>query len=97
MSILQAEVSLTGDKWQKHTIVTGPEAPHILAIDYLRRGYSRDPKGHRWAFGVATVNTEKIKQLSTLPGLLEDPFIVGLLRVEEQQVPIATRTVHRQQ
>ncbi|XP_010568992.1 PREDICTED: uncharacterized protein LOC104833793 [Haliaeetus leucocephalus] len=39
----------------------------------------------------------EIKQLSTLPGLSEDPFIVGLLQVEEQQVPIATRTVHRQQ
>ena len=43
------------------------------------------------------MNTEKIKQLSTLPGLSEDPFVVGLLRVEEQQVPIATRTVHRRQ
>ncbi|GAB0203748.1 hypothetical protein GRJ2_002840400 [Grus japonensis] len=51
----------------------------------------------QWAFGVATVNAEKIKQLSTLPGLSEDPFVVGLLRVEEQQVPIATRTVHRRQ
>ncbi|KAK4807090.1 hypothetical protein QYF61_018431 [Mycteria americana] len=67
LSVLKAEVSLTGDKWQKHPIVTGPEAP-------------------------STVNTEKIKQLSTLPGLSEDPSVVGLLRVEEQQVPIATRT-----
>ena len=97
LSVLEAEVSLTGDKWEKHSIVTSPEAPCILGIDYLRRGYFKDPKGYRWVFGVATVNTEKIKQLSTLPGLSEDPFVVGLLRVEEQQVPIATRTVHRRQ
>ncbi|KAK4819890.1 hypothetical protein QYF61_014625 [Mycteria americana] len=31
------------------------------------------------------------------PGLSEDPSVVGLLRVEEQQVPIATTTVHRRQ
>ncbi|GAB0203355.1 hypothetical protein GRJ2_002801100 [Grus japonensis] len=97
LSVLEAEVSFTGDKWEKHPIVTGPEAPCILGIDYLRRGYFKDPKGYRWAFGVATVNAEKIKQLSTLPGLSEDPFVVGLLQVEEQQVPIATRTVHRWQ
>ncbi|GAB0203300.1 hypothetical protein GRJ2_002795600 [Grus japonensis] len=97
LSVLEAEVSFTGDKWEKHPIVTGPEAPCILGIDYLRRGYFKDPKGYRWAFGVATVNAEKIKQLSTLPGLSEDPFVVGLLQVEEQQVPIATRTVHRRQ
>ncbi|GAB0207603.1 hypothetical protein GRJ2_003226000 [Grus japonensis] len=97
LSVLEAEVSLTGDKWEKHPIVTGPEAPWILGIDYLRRGYFKDPKGYRWAFGVATVNTEKIKQLSTLSGLSEDPFVVGLVRVEEEQVPIATKTVHRRQ
>ncbi|GAB0207896.1 hypothetical protein GRJ2_003255300 [Grus japonensis] len=97
LSVLEAEVSLTGDKWEKHPIVTSPEAPCILGIDYLRRGSFEDPKGYRWAFGVATVNTEKIKQLSTLSGLSEDALIVGLLRVEEQQVPIATRTVHRRQ
>ena len=97
LTILEAEVSLTGDEWEKHPIVTGPEAPCILGIDYLKRGYFKDPKGYRWAFGVATVNAEKIKQLSTLPCLSEDPFTVGLLQVEEQQVPIATRTVHRRQ
>jgi len=48
-------------------------------------------------FGVASVNTDKIKQISTLPGLSEDPFVVGLLQVEEQQVPTVTRTVHRWQ
>jgi len=34
-------------------------------------------------------------KLSILPGLSEDPSIVRLLRVEEQQVPIATTMVHR--
>ncbi|XP_074667052.1 uncharacterized protein LOC141917617 [Strix aluco] len=97
LSVLEAEVSLTGDKWEKHPIVTGPEAPCILGIDYLKRGYFKDPKGYRWAFGVASVNTEKVKQLSNLPGLSGDPFVVGLLRVKEQQVPIAMRTVHRRQ
>lgn len=97
LTVLEAEVSLTGNEWEKHRIVTGPDAPCILGIDYLRRGYCKDPKGFRWAFGIAALETEGIKQLSTLPGLSEDPSVVGLLRVEEQQVPIATTTVHRRQ
>ncbi|KAK4806255.1 hypothetical protein QYF61_013399, partial [Mycteria americana] len=97
LTVLEAEVSLTGNEWQKHPIVTGPEAPCILGIDYLRRGYFKDPKGYRWAFGIAALETEEMKQLSTLPGLSEDPSVVGLLRVEEQQVPIATTAVHRRQ
>ncbi|KAK4810994.1 hypothetical protein QYF61_014466 [Mycteria americana] len=97
LTVLEAEVSLTGNEWQKHPIVTGPEAPCILGIDYLRRGYFKDPKGYRWAFGIAALETEEIKQLSALPGLSEDPSVVGLLRVKEQQVPIATTTVHRRQ
>ncbi|KAK4806889.1 hypothetical protein QYF61_012610 [Mycteria americana] len=97
LTVLEAEVSLTGNEWQKHPIVTGPEAPCILGIDYLRRGYFKDPKGYRWAFGIAALEMEEIKQLSTLPRLSEDPSVVGLLRVEEQQVPIATTTVHRRQ
>ncbi|KAJ7400181.1 hypothetical protein BTVI_107632 [Pitangus sulphuratus] len=72
----------------------GPEAPCILGVDYLRREYFKDPKGYRWAFGVVTVTEEKSKRLSALPDLSEDPSIVGLLRVEDQQVPIATTTVH---
>ncbi|RMC20894.1 hypothetical protein DUI87_01747 [Hirundo rustica rustica] len=55
------------------------------------------PKGYRWAFGIAAVETEDIRQLNTLPGLSDDSCAVGLLRVEEQQVPIATTTVHRRQ
>ncbi|KAK4819195.1 hypothetical protein QYF61_026811 [Mycteria americana] len=97
LTVLEAEVSLTGNEWQKHPIMTGPEAPCILGIDYLRRGYFKDPKGYRWAFGIAALETEEIKELSTLPSLSEDPSVVGLLRVEEQQVPITTTTVHQRQ
>ncbi|GAB0210357.1 hypothetical protein GRJ2_003501500 [Grus japonensis] len=46
---------------------------------------------------IAASEAEEIEPLSSLPGLSEDPSVVGLLRVEEQQVPIATTTVHRQQ
>ncbi|GAB0209156.1 hypothetical protein GRJ2_003381300 [Grus japonensis] len=73
------------------------KAPCILGIDYLRRGYFKDPKGYWWAFGIAALEAEEIEPLSSLPGLSEDPSVVGLLRVEEQQVPIATTTVHRRQ
>jgi len=97
LSVLEAEVSLTGQERQKHPIVTGPEAPCILGIDYLRRGYFKDLRGYWWAFGIAALETEEIRQLSNLPGLSEDPSIVGLLRVEEQQVPIATTVVHWRQ
>ncbi|GAB0206718.1 hypothetical protein GRJ2_003137400 [Grus japonensis] len=96
LTVPEGEVSLTGNEWQKHPIVTGPEALCILGTDYLRRGYFKDPKGYQWAFGIAALETEEIEQLSTLPGLSEDPSVVGLLRVEEQQVPIATTMVHWQ-
>ncbi|GAB0202650.1 hypothetical protein GRJ2_002730600 [Grus japonensis] len=97
LTLLEAEVSLTGNEWQKHPIVTGPEALCILGIDYLRRGYFKDSKGYLWAFGIAALESEEMKQLSILPSLLEDPSIVALLRVKEEQVPIATTTVHQQQ
>ncbi|KAJ7413212.1 hypothetical protein BTVI_43887 [Pitangus sulphuratus] len=90
-------MSLTGKEWLRHPIVTGPEAPCILGIDYLRSGYFKDPKGLHWAFGITTVETEEIRQLNTLPGLSDDPSAVGLLNVEEQLVPMATATVHRRQ
>ncbi|KAF4792204.1 hypothetical protein TURU_123303 [Turdus rufiventris] len=45
----------------------------------------------------ATPAVEGIKQLNTLPGLSENPSAVRLLKVEEQQVPIATSTVHHHQ
>ncbi|GAB0205217.1 hypothetical protein GRJ2_002987300 [Grus japonensis] len=97
LTLLEVEVSLTGNEWQKHPFVTGPEAPCILGIDYLRKGYFKDPKGYWWAFGIAALEAEEIEPLSSLPGLSEDPSVVGLLRVEEQQVPIATTTVHWRQ
>ena len=45
LTMLEAEISLTGKDWQKLPMVTGPGAPCILGIDYLRRGYFKDPKG----------------------------------------------------
>ncbi|KAK4822622.1 LOW QUALITY PROTEIN: hypothetical protein QYF61_017827 [Mycteria americana] len=90
LTVLEGEVSLTGNEGQKHPI-------KLLGIDYLRRGYFKDPKGHQWAFGIAALETKEIKELSILLGLSEDPSIVGLLSVKEEQVPIATTTVHWQQ
>ncbi|RMC21876.1 hypothetical protein DUI87_02747 [Hirundo rustica rustica] len=49
------------------------------------------------AFGIAAVEAEGIKKLNTLPGLSENPSAVGLLKVEEQQVPVATSMVQRRQ
>ena len=40
---------------------------------------------------------EDLKQLSTLHGLPQNPSVVGLLRVEEQQVPMATMVAHLRQ
>ncbi|RMC05593.1 hypothetical protein DUI87_17678 [Hirundo rustica rustica] len=97
LTLLEAEVSLTRKEWQKHPIVTGSGASCILGIDFLRNGYYKDSKGLRWAFGIAAVEAEGIKKLNSLPGLSENPSAVGLLKVEEQQVPVATSTVHRRQ
>ena len=60
-SVLEAEVSLTGNEWEKHLIVTDPDAPCILGIEYLKRGYFKDPKGYWWALGIAAVETEETK------------------------------------
>ncbi|RMB99856.1 hypothetical protein DUI87_23634 [Hirundo rustica rustica] len=65
--------------------------------NFLRNGYYKDSKGLRWAFGIAAVEAEGIKKLNTLPGLSENPSAVGLLKVEEQRVLVATSTVHRRQ
>ncbi|RMC21021.1 hypothetical protein DUI87_01877 [Hirundo rustica rustica] len=55
------------------------------------------PERTQVAFGIAAVVTEGIWQLNTLPGLSENPSAVGLLKVQEQRVPIATSIVqHRQ-
>jgi len=61
------------------------EAPCILVIDHLRRGYVQDTKGYWWAFSIAALETEEIKQLSILPGLSEDPSVVGLLRMKNNR------------
>ena len=47
LTVLEAKICRTGKDWQKHPIVTGPGAPCILGIDYLRRGHFKDPKGYR--------------------------------------------------
>lgn len=77
--------------------MTGQEVLCILGIDYLRKWYFKDSEVYQWAFGVAAVEMEDIKQLSTLPGFSEDPSVVGLLRIKEQQVLIAVVTVYWQQ
>jgi len=90
-------VSLTGKEWQKHPILPGPEAPCILGIDCLRKGHFKNPKKYQRASSIAALEMEQFKQLSILPGLSEDPSVVGLLRAEDQQVSIVTTTVHRWQ
>ena len=95
--MLEAELSLTGNEWEKHPIVTGPEAPCILGIEYLRRGYFKNPKVYWRAFGIAALEMEEIKDLSALPSLSEDPLVVGLLRVGEQPVLSTSTTVHQRQ
>ncbi|RMB89854.1 hypothetical protein DUI87_33718 [Hirundo rustica rustica] len=67
--------------------VTGGSQELTLSIDLKPR----------WAFGIAAVEAEGIKKLNSLPGLSENPSAVGLLKVEEQRVPVATSTVHRRQ
>lgn len=44
LAVSDTEVSLTVKDWQKHPIATGPDAPCILDVDYVRRGYFKDPK-----------------------------------------------------
>ena len=87
-------MNLSGTDWQKHATAAGSEAPCILGIDYLSRGYFKGPKWCWCAFGIAAMEMEDIKQLSTLPGPSDGPSVVGLIRAEEQQVPIATTLVH---
>ena len=58
----------------------------------------RVPRGHhRWGFGRTALETKDMKQLSTLLGLPQTPSVGGLLRVEEQQVPMATMVAHLRQ
>lgn len=46
---------------------------------------------------MATLGTEKIKQLSSMCGLSDDLSVVGLPQVRELQLPIASMMVHKQQ
>lgn len=48
LSALEAEISLTGNEWQKHPILSSSETACILDTDYLRVGYFRNPKGYCW-------------------------------------------------
>lgn len=86
-------MTLTGNEWQKPLIVTGPDSMHPW--QRLRRGCFKDPKG--WAFCIAVLQMEEIRQVYSLPSLSEDPCVVESLKAEEQQVPIATTTVHQWQ
>ena len=97
LSLLGAEESLTGKEWQKHPIVTGPEAPRLLGIDHLQRGQFKDPKGYRWALCRATLSIEKIKELFVVPGPSANPSVLGMLQVKEQRESFATMTGHKQQ
>lgn len=95
-TVLEAEVSLTGNVWQKHPTVSGPEVLCISGIDCLRRGYFKDPEGYWWVFSTTALEAEEVKQLPALPGLSEDPSVVGLLKVREQ-VLVATTALLQQQ
>lgn len=82
LSVLEAEVSLMGNKWQKHPIVANLEAPHILGT--IPKGYFKDPKGYECAFGIAAVGANKNKQLPTSSSLEKDPSVAGLLHGKNQ-------------
>lgn len=48
-TLAEADMSLTGNKWKKHPIVTGPEVPCILGIISSEMGTTktqRDSGGH---------------------------------------------------
>lgn len=80
--VLVTEESLIRNKGQKLPIMIGQRL-HASLVYLLRSHYFRDPKGHQWDFGIAALEMEDIKQLSTLLLLSEDPSAVRLLRVEQ--------------
>lgn len=63
-----------------HPILTGLDALCTHNIDFPKRGYFKDLKVYQWAFGAATINTQKVKQLSTLPVLSNNPLLRGCCR-----------------
>lgn len=75
--------------------MTDWEGTCIVGTGSLRRSFFPGLKGYWWDFGVATMDAEKIKQLSTFPGLLEDPSVVVLMYIEVQQLLIATLMLHQ--
>ncbi|GAB0208282.1 hypothetical protein GRJ2_003293900 [Grus japonensis] len=93
LTLLEAEVSLTGKDWEKHPIVTGPKAPCILGIDYLWRGYFKDPKGYRWAFGIAALEKEEIVYF---PWSLGGPFCCRVAE-DRRRGPNCYHKVHQWQ
>lgn len=58
LPVLEAEVRINGNKWEKYPTVTGPDALCILGMDYLKKGCFKDPKRYRWASAIAAVETE---------------------------------------
>ncbi|KAJ7412661.1 hypothetical protein BTVI_45868 [Pitangus sulphuratus] len=75
----------------------GPEAISISGVTGRSRQLTVlevEERGHRCVFGITAVETEAAKQLNSLPDVSENPSAVGLLKVVEQRVPIATKIVH---
>lgn len=67
-----------------------------LPCRQLRTGYFKDLKEYWRAFSIAALEKKEIRQLSTLPGVLEVPSVVTLLKAEEQQLLIPTTAVYWQ-
>ncbi|XP_064032402.1 uncharacterized protein LOC135192945 [Pogoniulus pusillus] len=61
------------------------------------QGYFKDPKGSKWAFGITAVETAVKELLSIIPGLPDNPSMVGTHKVEDAKLPIASCVVHRRQ
>ncbi|GAB0210205.1 hypothetical protein GRJ2_003486300 [Grus japonensis] len=73
LTVLEAEVSLTGKDWEKHPIVTGPEALCILGIDYLRKGWPVRKSNGEWRLTVdyRGLNEVTLPMSAARPDMLE--------------------------
>lgn len=78
LAIWEAGVSLRGNKWQNHLLVTGLEAPFTLSMDNFRIGYCKDPAGYWCTFDLASVDVEKIKRLFICPASWSVLLLYGL-------------------
>lgn len=67
----------------KPAVCDWPRVSIYLPCRHLRRGYLKDLKEYWWAFNIAALEKEEIRQLSTLPGLSEVPS--ALLKAEEHR------------